>query len=495
MGGLISFAEWRPDLPDLGAGATVATNVFPGPTSYRQVLSFVNTITELSERVQGATSARAADGITYNYAGTATKLYELSAASATWVDRSGSTYSCGDVEFWQFAKFGNYMVAANIDDPIQYTTIGAGANFANLSASAPQCRHMAVVRDFLITGNTWDATDGFKPSRLWWPAADDITNWPTPGSTTAANVQSDYQDLAEGGSITGITGGQSGVVVCERSVYTINYIGSPLVFDIQRVEKERGSLYAGSVIGDGRYTYFLGNDGFFRFDGLQLTPIGADKVDNWFISDLAPNTYPRICAALDPVNKLILWAYASLNSAAGTPDKIICYHTPTGRWSIIEQAVEWLASISYTLGYTLDGLDEVSASLDALAFSLDSYVWQGGTGILGAFDTSHRFGYFNGSAMTATLTTGEVQPIASGRALVTEVRPLIQSASGAVTITPITRNRLLDSLTTGTAATVNSNGVAPMLIDARYFRYKASIPGGFEHAVGVTDDAVASGTI
>lgn len=491
----VLFAEWRPDLPALGNGATVAKNVFPSGASYRQVLSFTNAITALAARVQGATSARAADGITYNYAGTETKLYELSASSSTWTDRSGATYSCGAVEFWQFAKFGNYMVAANIDDPIQYTTIGAGSNFGNLSASAPQCRHLAVVRDFLITGNTWDATDGFKPNRLWWPAIDNITSWPTPGSTAAASVQSDYQDLAEGGSITGITGGQSGVVVCERSVYTINYIGSPLVFDIQRVEKERGSLYAGSVIGDGRYTYFLGNDGFYRFDGVSCVPIGADKVDNWFLADLAPNTSPRICAALDPVNKIVMWAYASLNSGAGTPDKIICFHTPSGKWSIIEQSVEWLASISYTLGYTLDGLDAVSSSLDALPYSLDSYVWQGGAAILGAFDTSHRFGYFNGSAMTATVTTGEVQPIAGSRSLVTEVRPLIQTAGGTPSITPITRNRLIDNFTTGTASSVNAVGVSPMMVDARYFRYQATIPGGFEHAIGVEDNAVASGSI
>lgn len=490
-----TFGEWLPDLPDLGNSAIVIKNAIPTASSYRNVLSFANAMVALSERVQGATAAKSTAGTVYNYCGTATKLYEMTSASTTWVNRSGTTYSCGASEFWRFVKYGQYMVATQIADAIQYATIGGGANFANLSSAAPKARHAAVIRDFLVVGNTWDATDLFKPNRLWWPSIDDITSWPTPGTTAAANVQSDYQDLAEGGSITGITGGESGVVVCERSVYTMTYIGSPLVFSIQRVEKERGSLYAGSVIGDGRYTYYLGNDGFYRFDGIQSVPIGASKVDQWFLADLSPTTSPRICSAVDPANKLILWAYASTSSGAGTPDKIIAYHTPTGRWTIIEQAVEWLAEISYTLGYTLDGLDAVSSSLDALPFSLDSYVWQGGVALLGAFDTSHRFGYFNGAAMTATLVTGEVQPVADHRSLVTAVRPLIQNVGTSVDITPIYRNRLIDAATTGTASTINAVGVSPMLVDARYFRFKADITGGFQHAMGVQVEAIDSGSI
>lgn len=495
----IPFGEWLPDLPDLGNSALIAKNVIPAALSYRQVLSFTNVMVALAARVQGATAAKSATtatlGTVYNYCGTASKLYELTAASTTWTDRSGATYTCAAAEFWRFVKYGNFMVATQIGDAIQYTTIGAGANFANLSSAAPKARHAAVIRDFLIVGNTWDATDAFKPNRLWWPAIDDITSWPTPGTTAAANVQSDYQDLAEGGSITGITGGQSGVVVCERSIYTVNYIGSPLVFDIQRVEKERGSIHAGSIISDGRYTYYLGNDGFYRFDGIQSQPIGANKVDQWFLADLAPNTSPRICAAIDPANKLVMWAYASTNSGAGTPDKIIVLHTPTGRWSIIEQAVEWLAEISYTLGYTLDGLDAVSSSLDALAFSLDSYVWQGGVALVGGFDTSHRFGYFNGSAMTATLTTGEVQPIADSRSLLDAVRPLVQNVGTSVSVTPIYRNRLIDGVTTGTASTINTVGECPFNVDARYFRFMVETTGGFQHAQGVEPRVSASGSI
>lgn len=496
----IPFAEWLPDLPDLGnPGALIAKNVLPAKSSYRQVLSFTATMVALAARVQGATAAKsgtsATIGSVYNYCGTASKLYEMTAASTAWVDRSVTAFSCSAAEFWRFVKYGNFMVATQIGDAIQYATIGAGANFANLSSAAPKARHAAVIRDFLVVGNTWDATDAFKPNRLWWPAIDDITSWPTPGTTAAANVQSDYQDLAEGGSITGITGGQSGVVVCERSIYTMNYIGSPLVFDIQRVEKERGSLFPGSIISDGRFTYYIGPDGFYRFDGIQSVPVGADKVDAWFLADMAPNTSPRICAAVDPANKLVMWAYASTNSGAGTPDKIIVLHTPTGRWSIIEQAVEWLAEISYTLGYTLDGLDAVSSSLDALAFSLDSPVWQGGVGIVGAFDTSHRFGYFSGSAMAATLTTGEVQPVADARSLVDQVRPLIQNVGTDIQITPIYRNRIMDAVTTGTAISVNAVGVAPMLVDARYFRFQADITGGFEHAQGVEPRATDSGSI
>lgn len=499
----LSFTEWLPDTPDFGADTTIAKNVLPGSIldaktgamSYRSFLSFSNSITALTARVQGAMAVKADGGGTYIYCGTASTLNELGAGGTSWTDRSGTTYSCAADQRWAFARYGSKVYAANIADAIQTTTIGGGASFANLSSSAPKCRHMAVFGLFLMTANTWDSTDGFRPNRLWWPAIDNPASWPTIGSDAAAQVESDNQDLPDGGAITGLVGGEAGgYIVCEKKIYRAVYPTSA-IFDFVPVEQNRGSRFPGSIIGDGRLVFYLGDDGFFMFDGAQSQPIGTQKIDKWFLADLDPLHIARICASIDPINKLVMWAYPGSGNSGGSLTKIVIYNWSTARWSYVDLSsgnLEYLLN-GLSLGYTLDSLDALGYTLDTLPYPLDSFVWQGGVPALAAFDTSHQFGFFNGSAMAATLTTGEVQLSPGERSLVSSVRPLVDG--GTTTVKPITRNRLADTVSTGAAASMNAIGECPMLSDARYHRFQVDITGGFNHAIGIEPTFVGSGNV
>ena len=50
------------------------------------------------------------------------------------------------------------------------------------------------------------------------------------------------------------------------------------------------------MIGDGRYTYYLWNDGFYRFDCIQSTPIGANMQQADF-GPMQGRAEVRICIA------------------------------------------------------------------------------------------------------------------------------------------------------------------------------------------------------
>lgn len=495
----IWFTEWLPDTPDFGGDSTVIKNVLAsaildsktGATSYKQFLAFSNAITALAERVQGAIAVKATGGGSYVYAGTNTTLQEIGPGATSFTNRSGGTYACPADQRWSFARYGNSVYAAHVENDIQVATIGGGANFAQLSAAAPRCRHLAVFGLLLMAGNTWDSVDGYKPNRLWWPAIDNPASWPTIGSNAAAQVQSDNQDLPDGGAITGLVGGETGgYIVCERKIFRATYPSSA-VFDFVPVEENRGSRFPGSVIGDGRLVFYLGDDGFYMFDGMQSVPIGTQKVDRWFLADLDAVHIPRICAAIDPVNKLVMWAYPGSGNSAGNPSKIIIYNWAIGRWTYVSTDLEFLIP-GLSLGYTLDSLDSLGLGIDSIPYSFDSYVWQGGVPALIGFDTSHRMGFFNGSAMQATLTTGETQLSPGERSMVSSVRPLVSDAT-TVTVTPITRNRLIDTATTGTASTINAVGECPMLSEARYHRFQLDVTGGFTHAMGLDPTYVGSG--
>jgi hypothetical protein len=201
----------------------------------------------------------------------------------------------------------------------------------------------------------------------------------------------------------------------------------------------------------------------------------------------------RITSVIDPTNKLYIVSYPGTGSSDGTPNKLIIYNYAEDKWSTGEIEIEHLAS-SRAQGYTLESLDSVNSSIDALPYSLDSRLWAGGTVNLSAFNTSHKLATFTGSNLAARLETGEAQLIPGKRTFVQSVRPMVDG--GTLTVTLGTRNRINDSVTYGSAVSQNTWGECPVRANARYHRARVDIAAGgsWTHAQGVDFQAVPEGS-
>jgi len=114
-----------------------------------------------------------------------------------------------------------------------------------------------------------------------WSDINDSTDW-----TAGAASQSDFQDIPDGGDIRGMTGGEFGLVLMEKSVVRMTYIGAPLFFQFDTLTRSLGCYEARSVVQYGAMTFFLSDDGFYVCDGQQVKPIGAERVDDWFFANL-----------------------------------------------------------------------------------------------------------------------------------------------------------------------------------------------------------------
>ena len=483
----IPFSEWTPDSPDLGAGAAEALNVFPRTDrSYGPLNGLVEYSGALDGACLGAFSAQKADDATIqNFAGDASKLYKLSATSYSDGSKTGG-YTLAEGERWRFARFGSRVIAAGFGNPLQSWDMAASpTKFADLAAAAPQARHIQVVRDFVMVGNTWDATFGYVPNRVWWPEINNPTSWPTPGTQAAYNAQSDYQDLPNGGwvqAILGAIGGADAAIFCEGSVYRAQYEGSPNIFRFDEVERARGTPAPGSVVGNGAVAAYLAEDGFYAFNGASSTPIGARKVDKWFWGKVDQNALDLVASTVDPINKLLIWAFPDGN-AGRLCNNLLLWNWELNRWSHGEINLEMIFS-ARTEGYALEGLDGVSASLDALPYSLDSRLWTGGRLALSAFSTSHKMGFFTGDTLAATITTGEFDGDGR-RVFVTGVRPLIDGGSPTVSIGG--RESLAESVIYGAATAQGVDGVCSQRVSARYARAQLQTQAGasWTHAQGV----------
>lgn len=472
----IPFGEWLPDLADLSnPGVTIAKNVMPHLESYRSMPALSVTTDALTAACQGAVAYSDKDGNSEVYAGDAGKLYRL--ATDTWEDKSGTAYSTAASGFWRFTKWGEKVIATNGVDPVQIKDFGTAGSFAALSGSPPVAKHISTVRSFVVLG---DVNDGTRyPNKVQWSGQNLETSW---GSVPA--TQADSQVLTgDGGAVQAIAGGDVGVIVQERSIWEMRYEGPPIIFRFDETAPGIGTSAPRSVTRFGSSVFFFGNDGFYRYDvGAGAQRIGDKKVDNWFLARVNRALLSQMVGAIDYANSKVVWAYPT-GATSLQNDELLIYDWSIGRWSYVETATETIYA-GRSVAYTLEGLDSVSASLDALASSLDAFEWQGGALSLWGFDTTHKAGAFGGAAMDATIETAEVGTPDAGMIYVNGMVPLIDGST-TNTVYVASRNTQNADYSYGAGIAANSIGEHNTRTAARYLRFKVDTSGEFNHAKGV----------
>jgi hypothetical protein len=372
---------------------------------------------------------------------------------------------------WKFVQFGDALLATNNSQKIQSFTLNSSTAFADVAAAAPIAEYITVVRDFVVAANI-----ASYPNRVQWSDINDETDWTSGGAS-----QSDFQDIPDGGDIQGITGGEFGLVLLEKSIVRMSYVGSPLYFQFDTISREIGCYEPGSICQYGNMTFFLSDDGFYMCDGQRVTPIGAEKVDRWFWDDLEP-AYANFSSAVDPIKKVVIWCYQ--NTTGGY--SLLIYNWQLNRWSYGTTAATYIASAA-TASTTLEGLDSFSASIDALTVSLDSRQWLGGklvfAGISGA-----RIVTFEGQPMSAFIETGDLSATAS---LITLARPQIDN--GSATVAVASREMLDDTITYSTAVAASDENRVSLRSSGKYHRIKVVPTGNWTTMAGVDVNIVGRG--
>lgn len=469
---MIEFGPWRPDLPEFeNLGATIANGVYPAAKSYRPIGALSATSSNaLDARCLGAASFKSAEGNSVTVAGDVSKLYKLVGGTFTDASKAGG-YSISEEQRWQFATFGVNLLAANNYDPIQRAGLSTTGEFSDLD-NAPSAKFIAVVRDFLMAF----AADG-QGQRVQWSGINNIEQW------TAGQSQSDYQDLPDGGPITAGFGGEYGLVFQEKKITRITYVGSPIVFQFDPIELNHGCIEASSAVQYGRFIFYLSHNGFYMCDGTQAIPIGDQKVDKTFFADLDAAYSYNMSAAIDPINKLVVWSYPGDGNTNGLPNKLIIYNWSTQEWSDADMAINFLTTF-LTEDLTLEQLDDISTDIDALEYSLDSVHWKGGILKLAAFGTTNYLSDFSGLNIAATIETTEAEISQGTRTRLRFTRPIV---NGACSIQIGHRASLQTSVTWETAASVNSRGRCSTRVYDRYMRARVNIASGvtWSHAQGV----------
>jgi hypothetical protein len=142
-------------------------------------------------------------------------------------------------------------------------------------------------------------------------------------------------------------------------------------------------------------------------------------------------------------------------------------------------------------GITLEALDSISASLDALGFSLDD-VSTAALSQLSAVNSANKLGFFTGDNLEATMITAEK----SGNGLRIRVRGFRPITDAGTIYGSVSRRETIqDAATVSDEVLINDYGFIPTNVSTRHARGKLRIPSGTEwtYAMGIEPDVVPEG--
>jgi hypothetical protein len=475
----ITFGEWLPDQPSVTGALMKADNVYSRAIGYGGVPSAVDYTQASSEPLNNVVAGKNPDGSTTIFAGSQTNLYILDTTDMSLDDVSGATYATPVDQRWRFTQFGNRVIAANGADRLQGWLLGTSTAWANLAADAPESRYVTVVRDFVVSG--YIGTD--YPFRVKWSGINNESTW-----TDSATTQSDFQEIPDGGSIVGVTGGEFGLILMDRSIYRMTYVGSPLVFQFDNISRNLGCYEANSIIQYQGLTFFLADDGFYACDGQTVASIGGEKVDRFFFSDVDEEYLFNMSAAIDPIKNLVIWSYPA-KGQGGKVNKLLIYNFQTKKWSSGGTDVDRVASSS-SPSTTLEGLDVISASIDALGTSLDSRIWLGGK-LLFAGVRGNKVVTFTGANSTATIQTGELS-LENRKTAITLVQPIVDNGSCDVAV--FSRDLLTTQVVFGSSASADSENRVSVRSMGRYHRLQFTPTGdNWDSIIGADVEIVPMG--
>lgn len=543
---MVPFGPWLPDHPSLGhPGVLELENAFPasrgfravrGPTQITEPALLVSTtpegVTPISDanmpRIRGIFSTVSVNSGTLEtnvFVGTAGALYKVDGTtnkfspwnySATTPPASVDP-SYSNVVRWNFAEFATttgprkVYAAGGAQQALQVFDSN-GSTAPSDVTNGPNAVHLCVVGRFLVCGNT-----SVSEGQVRWSQIDDAESW-VQGSNQAGS-----QILPDASEITGMVGGETGLILTRDGLYRQTYVGAPLVMTFDKVSN-RGCDFAGSIASlSSDDVFFLSEDGFQRYRAGQVENIGAEAVNEFFFTDFDRNFSAELGCVIDPANDLVIWSYGAFGGNT-TNNRLLAYNYVLGTWGVATIAHDAIG-IARQLGKTLEQLDTGAAvtysgqlsslnsqiggpsnvSIDEMSTSLDSARFAGGPAIVTLAVSANNGPYsltesssltsLDGDTLPLTLTTGEFEPAEKQHVMIRSVMPHIEATDTNATVSCAVggRTRQIDPLTFNDPAQVNDSNIIPARRSSRYFALRFTATGDWSQAFGFSYDGTAQG--
>ncbi len=449
------WGEFLPDLPSHGTpGVTDVVNLYPSTGGYRPVGQWVAHSDALPFACRGSAAFVAPSGRVSIIAGTATKLYRQDGLA--W-DEIGTGYTLAADSRWRFVQFGELAIATNSVD--EMVKINLETDVVSLLAGGPpKFEALAVVSNFVV-GTRLDG----QVNMVGWSGENNSQWW------TFAQRKSDYNEFPDGGEITGIVGGETGLILQRNAIRRMAYVGGNILFRFDKISSNVGCASVHSVAQYGELAFWHSFSGFKMWDGAQIKSIGFEKVDNAFASLYGQINYEAMATAVDGQRHTVCWS---------TGRMMWIYNWLLDQWSTIDYDAQIITQRE-TSAPSLDEQDPLVGVSDdnvdgAGLDPFDAGRFIGGDPAFYVFNTAAQLGTFSGENMEASITGRQIEIIEGRDAYIRKVRPMTD-AIGGLTVRLDTRQRLGDGARRGDFTTLQASGEMPTRARGRFATAKLSI--------------------
>ena len=281
-------------------------------------------------------------------------------------------------------------------------------------------------RFILVFGTNDYGSSTLDPMLIRWSNQDDPYNW-TPDATNQAGSSR----LSHGSQIvTTVQTRQEIVVITDSSVYSLQYLGPPYVWQPQLLGDNISIISPNAAVIASGVVYWMGVDKFYAYDGRVQT-LNCDLRRHVFSDINRQQQYQVFCGTNEGFNE-VWWFYCSANST--TIDKYVVYNYLEKVWYYGTMArTAWLdsglrdypvaATYSYNLVNHESGINDNETGTEA---AISAYISSS------EFDIGdgHNFGFVWRILPDLTFENSEAAPNGDAARVTMELYGLTNSGSG-----------------------------------------------------------------
>ena len=291
----------------------------------------------------GANASSSATG-----GGTVTAAYQINVGTAFAIPLVGwgasswgsGTWGVGEVStnsirLWSQSNFGEDLIFGPRGGAVYYwdATSGLTSRAVELSTLAgatdvPTDQNFIEISDinrfvFAFGANEF-ASATVNPMLVRWSDQGNALNW-TPSATTQAG----FLTLSRGSKlVTAKQSRQEVLVWTDSALYSMQYVGAPVVWAAQLVGENISIAGQNAVAYANGVAYWMGKDKFYKYDG-RTTPLRCD-LRQFIFNDFNTQQYDQVVAGTNESYHEIWWFYCSTDQT--TSDRYVVYNYMEDVW-------------------------------------------------------------------------------------------------------------------------------------------------------------------
>ena len=251
--------------------------------------------------------------------------------SGSWGNTSGTQ----QLQLYTQGNFGENLVFAPRGGGIYYwqasngvTVSGYNLNRSYGASDVPLIVNYIIISDasrfVLALGCNDYGSSTINPMLIRWSDQQSAITW-----TPAVNNQAGSVTLSHGSSIIGaIQSRQEIVIFTDSSVYSLQYLGPPVVWGSTLVGDNTSILSPNAMALASGVVYWMGNGKFYTYNGTVQT-LNCD-LREFIFSNINTNQFYQVYAGTNEAFNEVWWFYCSANSTAN--DTYVIYNYADQAW-------------------------------------------------------------------------------------------------------------------------------------------------------------------